>query len=687
MPSKSPDEVAEIRRVFRETGSVRATVRQTGADRNTVRKYVVGQLDEAPLRVPPAEVDAMRDAAQKHDPDPDLDDGWDEPTDRVWRREEGRSARAIRKAQQSATFRWTAPGKNLLLAFISDMHIGPGTPCDFRRMREDAELIRDTPGCYAVLAGDQVDNHCLDEQTQALTRRGWRFWWQLEADDAVYGVDIETGRGEWQPINKVVTADYSGDMVHIVTESIDLLCTPGHRVLCKGGDTAAGAARRPFVYETAESAESAVSRRWLPVAADMGLDDKDGLSDDEIRLAAWVLTDGWIEASRKTPLYRVAQRASNSAQIGELLDRLGYKWTKCVKTSEAVMAGVASGRLPIRSAEELHTFCVSARHTPRLGQILPSKAALPEWVFRLSLRQFGVFLETLVEGDGSVNGNAFILYGKQAFLEEVQAACVCHGWKAVLRHVTGRDERRLLICPVDKQQVLWPRRAARTTYTGVVWCLQVPLGNFLVRRNGKPVITGNCKHKSAILASRSQPEDQYKLFEYYLSILGDRCLVVTSGNHDDWTNQIAGVDVLGRIVRDRRVFYSPDEAWLELAVGSQTYVVGVRHQYRYGSSFNQTHTVKQWLRLGPREFDVGVIGHHHEAAIEQVIYRDRFRWVCRPGSYQITSSYARQYGFNHAIPTCPTFLFDGDERDVSAWKSVAAMARSFKVLREMRIAH
>jgi hypothetical protein len=199
-------------------------------------------------------------------------------------------------------------------------------------------------------------------------------------------------------------------------------------------------------------------------------------------------------------------------------------------------------------------------------------------------------------------------------------------------------------------------------------------------------VDNHVKHYSAMLSARSQPSDQYRLFEYYLSILGPKCLVVTSGNHDNWTNQIAGIDLLGRIVRDQRVFYSPDEAWLDIEVGDQQYVVGVRHQYRFGSQFNQTHTVKQWLRLGPREFDVGVIGHHHEAAIEQVIYRDRFRWVARPGSYQITSGYSRQYGFNHAIPTCPTFLFHGDEHDISGWKSVRAMARSLDAAKALRSA-
>ncbi len=196
-------------------------------------------------------------------------------------------------------------------------------------------------------------------------------------------------------------------------------------------------------------------------------------------------------------------------------------------------------------------------------------------------------------------------------------------------------------------------------------------------------IDNHIKHRAAVLAAQSTPDNQYKLFEHYLSILGPKLLVVTSGNHDDWTSHAAGVDVLARIVRDRRVCYAPDEAWLDITVGGQQYVVAVRHQYRFNSSFNQTHSPKQWLRLGPREFDIGVIGHHHEAAIEQTVYRDRFVWVARPGSYQITSGYARQLGYNPAIPTCPTFLLAGDEREITGWKSVRAMARSQRSLREL----
>lgn len=196
-------------------------------------------------------------------------------------------------------------------------------------------------------------------------------------------------------------------------------------------------------------------------------------------------------------------------------------------------------------------------------------------------------------------------------------------------------------------------------------------------------VDNHLKHRAAILAARSQPSDQYELFEHYMRIFNDRLLAMVSGNHDNWSTQFAGIDMLARIAKDNRVFYNPDEMYLDLEVGSQKYVIGLRHQYRFNSSFNQTHSVKQWFRNGVREFDVGVVCHHHEAAIEQFMARGRHCWACRPGSYQITSAYSRQYGFNQAVPTSPTFLFRGDTHEVYGWNSVRSALDCLRVMREV----
>lgn len=181
---------------------------------------------------------------------------------------------------------------------------------------------------------------------------------------------------------------------------------------------------------------------------------------------------------------------------------------------------------------------------------------------------------------------------------------------------------------------------------------------------GGDACDNHIKHRSAVLAARSQPSDQFELFEWYLSIFAHRVLVAISGNHDLWTNQIAGVDVLGNLLHRNRVCYAPDEALLEIKLGSQTYKVGMRHQYRFNSSFNQTHTVKQWFKNGDYDWDIGCIGHHHVSSVEPFWVHGIERWACRPGSYQITSAYARQFGFGATCPKCPTFVVYPDRREI-----------------------
>lgn len=181
---------------------------------------------------------------------------------------------------------------------------------------------------------------------------------------------------------------------------------------------------------------------------------------------------------------------------------------------------------------------------------------------------------------------------------------------------------------------------------------------------GGDATDNHIKHRSAVLAARSQPSDQFELFEWYLSIFAHRVLVAISGNHDLWTNQMAGVDVLSGLLKQQRVCYAPDEALMTVKLGSQTYRIGVRHQYRLNSSFNETHAVKQWFRNGEHNWDIGCICHNHSGCIEPFMGHGIERWACRPGSYQIASAYSRQFGYNTTYPTCPTFVIWPDRRKI-----------------------
>lgn len=180
-------------------------------------------------------------------------------------------------------------------------------------------------------------------------------------------------------------------------------------------------------------------------------------------------------------------------------------------------------------------------------------------------------------------------------------------------------------------------------------------------------VDNHIKIQQAILNASSTPDTQWKLFDHYLSIFGDKLLTVISGNHDAWTPSVSGVDYLSKLAASRRICYAPAEARLKVDVGGQEYRLLLRHQVgRFNSSLNQTHVVKRFWEMSEEEFDIGVIGHHHAAALECFLKRGRKHYAARPGSYQISTPYSRQYGFEKSVPTCPTFiLFPGERRMIA----------------------
>lgn len=183
-------------------------------------------------------------------------------------------------------------------------------------------------------------------------------------------------------------------------------------------------------------------------------------------------------------------------------------------------------------------------------------------------------------------------------------------------------------------------------------------------------VNNHIKHRGAILASRSRPDSEWLLYDHYLNILNEKLLGVTSGNHDLWTLEFGGVDMVKRLAESKRLFYAPHQMYIDIRVGTQVYKIAMRHQYRYNSSFNQIHAIHRWYDMGAVPFDIGVICHHHEACIGQFSRHGRQVWGARPGSYQLTSNYAETYGYNRSVPTCPTFILHGDEHRVVGYEDI-----------------
>lgn len=173
------------------------------------------------------------------------------------------------------------------------------------------------------------------------------------------------------------------------------------------------------------------------------------------------------------------------------------------------------------------------------------------------------------------------------------------------------------------------------------------------------------KHKGG---SVKQVSDELRLLDILVGRFGGKLLGMTSGNHDDWSKTLAGVDNLQALARRHRIHYAPDELLWRVEIVSPhdpgevtaTYHIHTRHQWRRGSALNPGHACWTWWQEEGANWsaipDVLAIGHNHVSVVESRQFAERDMWALRMGTWQVDSAFARAKGFGRYRATAPTVV-------------------------------
>ena len=76
------------------------------------------------------------------------------------------------------------------------------------------------------------DPDCHDEETEVLTKSGWKFWRDVKESDEL-GTRSDRGYLEFQLPSKLIKQYYQGEMVRLKSRTTDALVTPNHRFFVK----------------------------------------------------------------------------------------------------------------------------------------------------------------------------------------------------------------------------------------------------------------------------------------------------------------------------------------------------------------------------------------------------------------------------------------------------------------------
>lgn len=346
--------------------------------------------------------------------------------------------------------------------------------CDKAR----AEILEPLREIYDGPIGVHEGNHdCLDTETRAVTNEGFKYLDELTGDELVMSVD-DDGNTIWEPINKIVRYLHNGPMYKVDHPSIQALITGNHRIV--GLD---GRKKQDWVETTPESM---TTHRVYAFSAGRGHSNEYDISDEEIRLAAWCITDSHYDTRYdKWTLYQ----SGEAAQVPrELLGDLGITFLERERHRDTTeICGVKLKSVPKASYE--FTFSSEAA-----SSLVPDKNKIPGWVWELSERQFKLFLDELVFCDGSIirGGPSRVLYVcREEIRNDLLILCAANGIRANTKEYRPGQWRINISNPT--MSGIYRGAMEKVHYKGEVWCLQVPNGRFFIERNGKLHVTGNCR--------------------------------------------------------------------------------------------------------------------------------------------------------------------------------------------------
>lgn len=317
----------------------------------------------------------------------------------------------------------------------------------------------------------RVGFQCVPDTYTCLTPEGWKYHHELRPGDEIYVFDVNTGEIRLDVLTHVNTYEYRGEMIQFTGRKLKMMTTPNHRTIRRKFNS------NKYVIETSgdiyEKYDTPID---IPLAGHVNRQGVD-MTDDEIRLLGWALTDAHMD--KRGTRIRIYQSPKKYAhEIARLLTKLNADWYA------APAGGGGYG-------DEVYRFDVKGDLARMILDYTDGyREAIPlHFMNNASVDQIHVLLDTMILADGTIEESGRIRIAKKNdyMAECIQTLLVLSGY--------GSTRNRRLSCTDTVSVYKKPIATTRTEvvdYEGVVWCPTTDTGTFICRaEDGTPFITGN----------------------------------------------------------------------------------------------------------------------------------------------------------------------------------------------------
>lgn len=328
---------------------------------------------------------------------------------------------------------------------------------------------------------------CYDDQTEVLTQSGWKRFADLHKGEAVGTVNPETKEMEYQAPTAYIDQAYQGEMVTCEPDQqgADFCVTPNHRMVVETK------ARNWHKHR----ADQMPKHGFLPVGGWKPTKGKKVDPAFACLVGLFIAEGSFHYNGRSSYSIRIAQK-DYVEEVRQVILESGYSHSE-YEGQNGVVQFTISGR-------DIY------EHFSRLvGLHTSHEKRLPTECFKWSTEAIQALLEGLILGDGrktTHNENGHVIATPAIFTvskklaDDIQAVCARVGQATRITSQTASDNYRgeeLTLYAVrmnaHNRSYIYKQPIRRTQYDGRVYCLTVPNGTLIVRRNGRPMVSGNCQ--------------------------------------------------------------------------------------------------------------------------------------------------------------------------------------------------
>ncbi len=330
------------------------------------------------------------------------------------------------------------------------------------------------------------DPNCFSDDTELLTDEGWKRFDCLDRTEQVAQCDLETREITFADPEAWIKVESKGSLLSFKTEHfLDTLCTEDHDFYVRNSKH-----RKDKKLWRRYKAAQLRAGLQLPVAG-FYVGGSESYKHSELIMIAAIQADGYVAWRKKDKSVSVSFTFSKQRKIKRLLEActdLGLEFSARPKGEQTVIYVNVPAKLAIKR--------------------------FSDWLFSLDKESFNFLAEEVWFWDGCYKRRSQYCSEFKENSDWVQILQLLSGRRAkVRRYVRTGDESHKSFWIVDSVikncldvGTSTEHKVVKESvpYSGYVYCVSMPKGTVIVRRNGKAVIAGNCQNipKKSLFATR-----------------------------------------------------------------------------------------------------------------------------------------------------------------------------------------